>query len=92
MTQDVVEKEVALPKLRMIEGGRSIAARDVHAEFSSDGVDMLREVPEMAGYVVVVWNDEGKTEIAINRGKRNPYSNAMIRDVVGEKLRWAIEQ
>lgn len=81
--------EVRRANIRAIDGGRSIAARDVHAEFSNTGVDFLRELPEMAGYFMVAWDDEGRAISVHSVGKRNPYSFAMFREIVADHVQRA---
>lgn len=69
-------------ELRTIEGGRSIAARDVHASFAVDSDDLVSQVPNMAGYCIIVWDDEGGITSHASLGRFNPFSPAMVPDIV----------
>jgi hypothetical protein len=77
------ELPMELPhNLVAIEGGRAIAARDVQASFAVDTDDASTGMPNMAGYVIVAWCDEGGFEVHYHAGNRNPFSPAMIPDLV----------
>lgn len=73
-------------KVYAIEGGRSIKARDVLADFATRTDSLAIEYPLMAGFCIVVWNDEGDAEIAIRRGMRCPYAPTMLVDLIKSKV------
>jgi len=68
--------------LRTIEGGRSIAARDMQASFSVEADTLQCAIPNLAGFVLVAWDDEGNIQATHHLGVRNPYSPAMIPDLI----------
>lgn len=84
MTPDQPELPLDNPpsNIRSIEGGRAIAARNVHASFAVDTGEMTTLLPDMAAYWLVAWDDEGNMVTAYHCGARNPFSPAMIPDLV----------
>lgn len=72
--------------LRTIEGGRAIAARNVHASFAVDSDAITTGIGDMAGYVLMAWDDEGTMMSAHHFGSRNPFSPAMMPDLVRGRL------
>lgn len=73
------------PAFTSIEGGRAIAARDVSASMAVDG-DELSCTENMAGYVIIVWDDEGGVGSAFHLGSRNPFSPAMLPDLLRQRI------
>lgn len=84
MIEDQTELPLDCPpsNVRSIEGGRAIAARDAHASFAVDTDTITTSLRDMAGYVVIAWNDEGDFSPALYCGSRNPFSPVMIPDLV----------
>lgn len=72
--------------LQSIEGGRAIAARDCSASLQVDADSMATETENLAGYAVIVWDDEGGFDLKVHLGKRNPYNAAMLADVIRSRL------
>mgnify|MGYP003329622680 CR=1 FL=1 len=68
-------------ELRPIEGGRAIAARDVQASFAVDTDEITTSIPNIAGYVIMAWDDEGSITDAYHLGTRNPMCHQMILDL-----------
>lgn len=67
-----------VPWLKVIEGGRSIEGNDVLARFADETQELSIETKPMAGYAVVVWDDEGNFSTAIHIGARTPFSPMML--------------
>jgi hypothetical protein len=67
--------------LRSIDGGRFIHARDVHADLATTVDDFIATTETMAGYFLLVWDDEGVARSALHIGVRNPYGPALIPDL-----------
>ena len=67
-----------VPILQAIEGGRVIEANKVHAEFAKQTQELTVDTPMMAGFAVLVWNDEGELETRVFAGDRNPFSLMLI--------------
>lgn len=84
MTPEQPELPLAHPtsNIRCIEGGRAIAARNVQASFAVDTDTVSSTFPDMAGYFLVAWDDQGCMVSAYHCGARNPFSPAMIPDLV----------
>jgi hypothetical protein len=89
----VVEFQPELPlgeprqsNLRPIEGGRAIQARNVRASFAVDCDEIESTAENMAGYAVVAWDDEGGMTFVYHAGVRNPFSPAMIPDLVRNRV------
>lgn len=68
--------------LRTIEGGRAIAARNVQAAFAVDTDQVSSELQSMAGFWLVAWDDEGFMMSAYHCGHRNPFSPAMLPELI----------
>lgn len=79
--------ESEAPKLVAIEGGRSIAARDVQAEFAKQTEELSHEFDTMAGFAVLVWNDEGEITSVIHMGKRNGFSPVLIPVIASDAFK-----
>lgn len=93
MSQDQLPLPMQLPhNLRSIEGGRAIAARDVLASFAVDTDSISTDCLEMAGFVVIAWDDVGAVTLAYHLGTRNPFSPCMIGDVVKNRLAYEMEK
>lgn len=85
---DEFQQELPLndrPVLYPIEGGRAIAARDVMSSMSVDA-DELSCTENIAGYAIIVWDDEGGVGSAFHLGSRNPFSPAMLPDVLRQRI------
>jgi hypothetical protein len=80
------EAPTRMSNLVQIEGGRAIAARDVQAAFASETETLMLECADMAGFFVVVWDDEGARASVMYRGKRCPYGPTMIKDMITSAL------
>lgn len=78
--------DVPPSNLRFIEGGRAIAARNVQASFAVDTDAVSSNLGGMAGYYVVAWDDEGTMITAYHCGTRNPYSVAMLPDLLRGRI------
>jgi hypothetical protein len=68
----------AAPSLIAIEGGRSIAARDVQAEFAKQTEELSTEYDAMAGFAILVWDDQGQASSIVHFGKRNGFAPILI--------------
>lgn len=75
-----------LSLLEKVEGDRAKAALEIHNEFASDTQAITVECPEMAGYVVIAWDDEGHFQDAMCNGVRSPYAKEMIGMLLAKKV------
>ena len=66
------------PFLKVLEGGRAIAANEVLAEFASKTADISTEVETMAGFAVMAWDDEGNLVTEVHIGGRTPFSPMLV--------------
>lgn len=73
-----------LPKLVSIEGGRAIAARDVQAAFAVDADSVSTETLNMAGYIIIAWDDEGGIEIKVSNAPRSPIASILLPNMARE--------
>ena len=64
--------------LRVIEGGRNIEGNDVAARFAAATEALSVECAPMAGFAVVVWDDEGRMHSDVHAGMRTPFSTMAI--------------
>ena len=78
--------DVPPSNIRCIEGGRAIAARNVQASFAVDTDAVSSDLTSMAGYYVVAWDDEGGMVSAYHCGARNPYSVAMLPELLRGRI------
>lgn len=85
VTDEVVNMSVP-PAFVSIEGGRAIAARDVLGAFAKASDSVSIETPNMAGYYLVAWDDQGFMTTAYKAGIRNPYCGALLPDVINQRL------
>lgn len=74
------------PKVVPIEGGRAIAARDVHTELGSAADLAPAECPDMAGFALLTWDDQGFVHSTIYTGPRNPYSPAILKEIAASAV------
>lgn len=70
-----------------IEGGRSIAARDVQAEFAKRTEELCREYDMLAGFAIMVWDDEGQTSTRVYFGKRSGFPPALIPSIASDMFK-----
>jgi len=75
------------PDLTLVEGGRARAANDVQNLFAELTSELSIECPEMAGFVVVAWDDEGFMNCTFHVGPRTPVPGMMLRDYVNQKIK-----
>jgi CBS domain-containing protein len=74
-------KVVALVPVR--ETARAIDANKMLAEFANATEELTTESDHMAGFFVVVWNDEGHYDVRYHfTGARNPLATPLIHDMV----------
>ena len=78
--------ELPVFNLRSIEGGRSIVARNTQSSFAVDTSSVSTQLEGMAGYVVIAWDDEGLMASAYHCGSRNPFSPAMLPDLLRGRI------
>jgi hypothetical protein len=70
-----------------IEGGRAIAARDVLAQFAADTEALSTESIDVAGYAIVLWDDQGSRSICVHQGKRCPMASTLVPDFVQQAVK-----
>lgn len=63
---------------KVIEGGRNIEGNDVVARFAEATQELSVECSPMAGFAVVVWDDEGRMLSTVYAGVRTPFSTMAI--------------
>jgi len=71
-------------KIVAIEGGRSIAARDVQAEFAKQTEELSHEYDTMAGFAILVWDDEGDLSSAVHFGRRSSFAPVLIPGIASD--------
>lgn len=69
-------------KIRSIDGGRAIQARDVVAEFGTASDEVCIETDNMAAFAIFAIDDEGFVVMRSFIGRRCPYSPALLSDVI----------
>lgn len=74
--------------LQKVEGGRAQAALEVHNEFADDTQSLTTDCADMAGYVVIVWDDEGHMQTAMCNGVRSPYSKELAGALLAKKVEY----
>lgn len=74
-------------QLVAIEGGRSIAARDVQAEFAKQTEELSHEFDTMAGFAVLVWDDEGQISSVVYFGKRSAFGPVLIPSIASDAFK-----
>lgn len=67
-----------VPFLRAVEGGRNIEANVVLAEFARVTEKLSVEANPMAGFAVVLWDDQGQMQSHVYAGERTPFSTMLI--------------
>lgn len=76
-------------ELRVIEG--KFQHHGQASEFCKslvENADRIREfVPDMAGYVVIAWDPQGKHSLGMRCGDASPITNHMIATYVAEAIR-----
>lgn len=68
----------------VIEGGRNKCANAVLAEFAKETADMAGELGLVAGFAVLMWNDEGEVQTVVHCGERNPFSPVLIPGIASD--------
>lgn len=84
-TQDPPSNVV--PILKAIEGGRNIAANNVCSEFAKSTEELSVDAGLMAGFAVVVWDDEGQMSCAVHIGARTPFSPMQLLGFASDMIR-----
>lgn len=84
------EPEKPASNLRSIEGGRAIAAQEVLSQFASETETLSVNCQDMAGFMVVVWDDEGGMHRSFFNAPRSPYSPEMLTSLLSEKIKAAV--
>jgi len=70
-----------------IEGGRSIAARDVQAEFAKQTEELSHKYDMLAGFAIMVWDDEGEVSSVVYFGKRSAFGPVLIPSIASEAFK-----
>lgn len=73
------------PQLVSIEGGRAIAAARVQEALQDSVDDLLNSTPNIAGYFIMVWDDDGYADSHNHYGAKSPLSPAMVVDMVTQR-------
>lgn len=71
-----------------VDGGRAQAALEIHNDFARDTETLTVNCADMAGYVVVVFDDEGRMKTAMRNGVRSPYSNELAGHLLSKKVEY----
>lgn len=79
-----VEAPKEPPKIVLIEGGRSIKARDVQAEFAKQTEELSHEFDMLAGFAILVWDDEGQIASVVYFGERSSFAPIMIPSIASD--------
>lgn len=74
--------QVERPKIVAIEGGRAIKAREVREHMLDKSDACSNAFDNMAGFAIVVWDDEGQTHTATFQGTRCPFAPSLVPQVV----------
>lgn len=72
--------------LKATEGRRASAALEVQSDFARDTEALTISCADMAGYVVIVWDDEGHMQTAMSNGVRSPYSKELAGMLASKKV------
>lgn len=72
--------------LNLVEGGRAKAALEVHNDFASETETLTIDTHNMAGFVVIVWDDEGVFNTAMCNGVRSPYAKELAGMLLAKKV------
>jgi predicted lipoprotein len=72
--------------LKATEGRRASAALEVQTDFARDTEAITINCAEMAGYIVIAWDDEGHMQTAMSNGVRSPYSRELIGVLAAKKV------
>lgn len=78
--------ETPRPTLVAIEGGRAIKARDVRELLLTKCHEASLAYDNLAGFAIVVWDDEGQTECETFQGSRCPFSPHFIPGLVKDMV------
>lgn len=91
-TKDPKPKTPEPKKLISIEGGRHIAARDVEVVFRDAVETALSDCDTPAGFIVLLFDDEGYTNGIAHMGNRLPYSPDLFSEVARKQISNLIDQ
>lgn len=78
--------------IRVIEGGRTLYARDVQAAFADKTEAASVDTPDMAGFLIVVWDDQGMMATKFHHGQMSPYAPSLLPDIIRDSVRAVIHQ
>lgn len=76
-----------IPWLKAIEGGRNIEGNAVVSRFAALTEELSVEVSPMAGFAVIVWDDEGRMQSRYYAGVRTPFSTMAIPQYASDLLK-----
>ena len=63
---------------KLVRNVREEEANEVHKLFASRGVDILELSPNMAGFAILAWDDDGTTSSVVYMGENNPFAPILI--------------
>jgi hypothetical protein len=84
------EPEKVATNIRPIEGGRAIAAQAVLSEFASETETVSTTSQDMAGFLVIAWDDEGGMVSAFHNAPRSPFSAELLTTILTDKVKSVI--
>lgn len=88
MTDPTPEPVTPKPKLNVvrIDRNRDVEANDVHAKFAELTEKSATNCERMAGFVVVVWDDEGIMSFEPYMGHMSPIPPVLVPGIIKDFL------